>query len=186
MVTLVHLLLILDVHYHSHHTPDSGDEEERPQHIICCRVTMGLGGTGHCGATLDVGSQRAGWSAHAVGPWEAPPLGPLPLLRPPRNTLGWVPGLRSFFFPFIKLPMLFSPQNILDICCLLSQWKISFRERRKAKQKTNIWRNKSRHFPKFDKDDKLTDSRSSVNAKQKKHEENCTEEHRSQIVQNQW
>lgn len=52
--------------YHSHHHPDQGDEEERPQHIAHHGVAVGLGGIGHCRVTHDISSQMAGWSAWAM------------------------------------------------------------------------------------------------------------------------
>lgn len=46
--------------YHSHHHSDQGDEEERPQYIAHHGVAVGLGVSGHCGVTHDIGSWRAG------------------------------------------------------------------------------------------------------------------------------
>lgn len=60
MAKPVYPLFLLDIHYHSHHHPDQGDEEERPQHIAHHGVAVGLGGIGHCGVTHDIGSWRAG------------------------------------------------------------------------------------------------------------------------------
>lgn len=79
MAKPVHPLFLLHIHYHGHHHPDQGDEEERPQHIAHHRVAVGLGGIGHCRVTHDISSQMAEWMdcMGSGGLGRAPPLGSL-------------------------------------------------------------------------------------------------------------